>query len=127
MPERAITGEMFERLREATASNPAELTELCRDYLSEARATIGHLREAIAKRDAQRLRDRAHYLKGSSMMIGARELSQHCATLEQLARDGKLDDVETPLQHAVSALQAVEFELAARLGPAVVPAEGSAA
>ncbi len=118
---------MFDRLEQAASGDSAVLVELCRDYISEARSTILQLRDAIAAADAQRVRDRAHYLKGSSMMIGAQALSQCCASLEQFARDAKLDEAEPALQQAVAALEAVEAELAERLGPMVLPAEGSAA
>ena len=114
-------------MRQATAKDPAVLAELCRDYLVEARSTIIRLREALAANDAGVLRDRAHYLKGSSMMIGAGVLSQCCATLERMGRDSDLRDAKAMLDQAVVALEAVEGELTKAIGPAVLPAEGSAA
>lgn len=127
MSDSALTPEVFDRLRQATAKDPTVLAELCRDYLAEARATIIQLREALAANDAGVLRDRAHYLKGSSMMIGAGALSQCCATLERMGRDSDLRDAKAMLDQAVVALEAVEVELAKAIGPAVLPAEGSAA
>jgi len=127
MPEKAISREIFERLQQATAGNPETLTELCRDYVAEARASISRLRAALAEGDAREFRERAHYLKGSSMMLGARDLSQCCAMLEEMARNGRLAEAENALQQATAALQAVEAELAERLGPVVLPVEGSVA
>jgi|SRR5579862_4402789 len=126
MSERALVGDTFDRLEQATAGNKETLVELCRDYISEARSTIANLRDALAEDDAERLRDRAHYLKGSSMMLGAHTLSQHCAALEQLGRDRKVRDAGSALQEAIVALHAVEAELAERLGSTVIPAENSA-
>lgn len=122
-----IARENFDRLRQATAADPAVLAELCREYVAEARSTLVKLRKALAQLDAAEVRERAHYLKGSSLMIGARILAQCCARLEQMGRDSELDTAEPVLEQAITALKAVEDELARELGPVVLPAEGSAA
>lgn len=127
MNDNVLNSAVFERLQQATASQPAVLEELCRDYLSEARLTLVQLREAIAQHEASVVRERAHYLKGSSMMLGAQELTQACATLEGMGRDAKLAEADFALQQASAALKEVEKELAEIVGPAVLPAEGSAA
>jgi HPt (histidine-containing phosphotransfer) domain-containing protein len=125
--ERVISRDIFGRLQQATAGAPAVLSELCRDYVAEARNTISQLRAALAKGDAAQVRERAHYLKGSSLMIGARELSQHCATLEQMGRDSDLRTADAEVERVIAALQAVETELAEQVGPSALPSEGSAA
>jgi HPt (histidine-containing phosphotransfer) domain-containing protein len=122
-----IAREVFERLRQATAAEPGVLAELCREYVAEARSTLVKFRKALAQRDAAELRERAHYLKGSSLMIGARLLAHCCANLEQMARDSDLQAAEPVLGQAIAALKAVEDELTKELGPIVLPAEGSAA
>jgi HPt (histidine-containing phosphotransfer) domain-containing protein len=122
-----LNSAVFERLQQATASQPAVLEELCRDYVAEARLTLAQLREAVDQNDAGAVRERAHYLKGSSMMLGAQQLTQACASLEQMGRDAKLAEAESALQEAVADLKDVEAELAEIVGPAVLPAEGSAA
>jgi len=122
-----IAQEVFERLRQAAAADPGVLAELCREYVAEARSTMVRLRQALAQRDAAELRERAHYLKGSSLMIGAKILAQCCTTLEQMARDSDLQAAEPVLGQAMAALKAVEDELTRELGPVVLPAEGSAA
>ena len=118
---------IFERLQQATATQPGVLAELCREYVTEARSTLSKLRVAHAQGDAAEFRERAHYLKGSSMMIGAQVLSHTCATLEQMGRNGDLAAADSALQDAGAALRAVETQLAEIVGPAVLPAEGSAA
>jgi HPt (histidine-containing phosphotransfer) domain-containing protein len=125
--DNVLNSAVFERLQQATASQPAVLQELCRDYLTEARLTLAQLREAIERNDSGAVRERAHYLKGSSMMLGAQELTQACAALERMGRDAKLADAGPALQEAVAALKAVETELSEIVGPTVLPAEGSAA
>lgn len=127
MDELVLAPEVFDRLRQATAGDSAMLAELCREYVTEARATIANIRQALAHGDATQLRERAHYLKGSSMMIGAKTLAQHCAVLEQMGRDSALGGAEAALEQTVAALKAVEEELSRSVGSIALPAEGSAA
>ena len=108
-------------MRQAAANNPEMLVELCRDYIAEARTAVAEIRVALDAKDAARLRDRAHYLKGSSMMMGATELSQRCSRLEQMGRDSDLTGSESEYTGAVSALKEVEAELQHELGGAVLP------
>jgi HPt (histidine-containing phosphotransfer) domain-containing protein len=122
-----LAREVFDRLRQTTANNPEVLTELCRDYVFDARNAIAQIQQALSQSDAVQLRERAHYLKGSSMMLGARELAACCASLEQMGRDSELSGAEPALQRAVAALQTVEAELSQQLGGKVLPEEGSAA
>ncbi|MGB8888093.1 MAG: Hpt domain-containing protein [Candidatus Korobacteraceae bacterium] len=119
--------EVFERLRQATAKDPAVLVDLCREYLEEARNTLAQLREAFRVKDAMALRERAHYLKGSSLMVGASRLSQCCATLERMGRDSDFRGAEPMLDDTATALREVEVRLTEQVGPEVIPAEGSAA
>ena len=126
MTQPVIDRDIFNRLRQATANRPEMLIELCRDYVSEARSALAQVSEAITGGDAGRLRDRAHYLKGSSMMMGARDLSQSCAALEAMGRDDKLAGAQPELERAAAALKAVEADLVHELGPAILPEERSA-
>lgn len=123
----SIAPDVFDRLQTATAADPAELTGLCREYLAEARHTLAQLHGASAQQDAEQVRDRAHYLRGSSLVIGATAVAQSCAALELMGRESDLRDVARLLDETSAALNEVEAELAKRLGSAVVPAEGSAA
>ncbi len=122
-----ISSEIFGRLQQATAGDRETLSELCREYVTEARSTIVKLRQALSTGDAPEMRERAHYLKGSSMMIGAHQLTQCCATLEGMGRDSDLSGAEFALDQAIAALQAVEEELVREIGPMAIPADGSAA
>ena len=127
MAEAVLAREIFDRLRQATAGDTGVLAELCREYIGEARATIANLRQALTEGNAPEFRERAHYLKGSSLMIGARQLAQHCAALEQMGRDSDLTTAGPALDQTVAALRAVEEELIKDIGPVALPAEGSAA
>ena len=125
--DNSLASDVFDRLQKATTADPAELVGLCRDYLSEARHTLAQLRSALARLDAEQVRGQAHYLRGSSLVLGATVVAQSCATLELMSRNSDLDDGERLLDQISTALNDVETELAKRLGPSVVPVEGSAA
>jgi histidine phosphotransfer protein HptB len=122
-----IITDVFDRLLKAAAADPQELAGLCRDYLAEARRTLVNLQAALVQKDSGRMRDRAHYLRGSSLIIGASTLARLCGSLEQMGRDAQLHDAAPVLKQACEALDAVQAELARRLGQSVVPVEGSVA
>jgi histidine phosphotransfer protein HptB len=125
--DESIAPDVFDRLQKATAADPKELAGLCRDYLAEARHTLTQLSIALAQEDAGRLRDRAHYLRGSSLVIGATAVARCCAALEQMGRNSDFRGAAPLLDQTSVALDAVEAELAKRLAQSVVPVEGSAA
>lgn len=127
MGDSVLNRDIFGRLQQATAAQPGVLAELCHDYVVEARSTIAQLRAALAEENAGAVRERAHYLKGSSMMIGAGALSQSCATLELMGRGADLAAADPVLEEISASLKAVEAELAEIVGPMALPAEGSAA
>jgi HPt (histidine-containing phosphotransfer) domain-containing protein len=125
--DQVLNSAVFQRLQQATESKPGVLSELCHDYIMEARSTVVQLQQALDGSDAAKLRERAHYLKGSSMMLGAQKLSQVCATLERMGREANLTEAAPAVCEASEALREVELELAQVVGPSVLPAEGSAA
>jgi HPt (histidine-containing phosphotransfer) domain-containing protein len=126
MTEDSIAPAIFDRLRKATAADPAELVSLYRDYLAEARQTLLQLRSAWAEKDAEKLRDRAHYLRGSSLIMGTTAMARYCASLELMGRNAEFRDTAVLLDQTSAALNAVEAELIKQLGPTVLPVEGSA-
>jgi HPt (histidine-containing phosphotransfer) domain-containing protein len=132
MPQRLMTdspiaSDAFDRLRQATASRPAELIELCQEYLTEAGQTLAQLRNLFTLKQAEDFRNRAHYLRGSSMVMGAIAVTQCCASLEAIGKKGDLNEAEPLLDQLAAALLAVEQEFVKMLGPDVLPARGSAA
>lgn len=127
MTDESLASDVFERLQKATSANPAELAELCQHYLIEARRTLTQLRNALSEKDAPQLRDRAHYLRGSSLVIGAVAVARCCADLEQMGRNSELRDAAALLDRTAAALDSVQVELAKRLGQPLAPVEGSAA
>lgn len=125
--DQPIAPDVFGRLQTATGADPGELAGLCRDYLAEARRSLAHLRSALANRDAGRFRDRAHYLRGSSLVMGATVVAHCCTLLEQMGLNSDLHDAAPLLEQTSQALDAAQAELAQRLGASVVPVDDSAA
>ena len=127
MTDECIASEVFDRLRKATVADPEVLAGLCRDYLAEARQTLRQLGAALKQKNAAQVRERAHYLRGSSLVIGATAVARCCAALEEMGRNSELQGAPPIVEEATMALDAVQQELARLVGPSVIPAEGSAA
>jgi HPt (histidine-containing phosphotransfer) domain-containing protein len=93
----------------------------------EARTTLPQLQAAAASQKAEEIHNRAHYLKGSSLMLGAKKVVQCCVTLDEMGRAGDFSSMRQILEETAAALNEVEAELGKRLGPEALPAAGSAA
>ena len=114
-------------MQKATASNPTELVELYREYLVEARRTLAEVHAALLRGNSEELRAGAHYLKGSSQVVGATVVARYCAALEEKGRNRALSATDALLEQTVTALGSVEVELEKMLGKAALPSAGSAA
>jgi DNA-binding response OmpR family regulator len=71
---------VIDRFREAGA--PDFTRRLIDQFVLEACARVGTLKEAAGRSDAQALNATAHSLKGSSMIMGAARLAALCAQVE---------------------------------------------
>jgi PAS domain S-box-containing protein len=94
--------------------DPALLLALCggdgaaakgilEEFLQATRDDLDELREALDRKDRPALARQAHRVKGSSAMVGARELAQRAAELEACARNDSADWSE--LQGRVAGMQ----------------------
>ena len=72
-----------------------QVSDLYRIRLPESIAAIGR---AVTAGDATALRDEAHGLKGSSLMLGATSIAELCGELEQLGKDRRFGESETILK-----------------------------
>ena len=129
MPENEtmLASQVFEQLQHAMASDPAGFTDLYRDYLADAWQMIALLRDAVQQQRAEEVCAKAHRLKGSSMVLGARAVAQCAAGLEESGRNADMQGACAMLERTQQALQQVQSELEGRLGAGVVPADKSAA
>jgi HPt (histidine-containing phosphotransfer) domain-containing protein len=124
--ETPLTSDIFDQLERAMPGDRAGLTELYRDYLADAWETVQFIREAVQRpHQPEEIRQKAHCLKGSSLVLGARMVAQHASILEESARNSGANE-ECTLDKMIEAIRAVQKELATRLGGEVIP-EGRAA
>ncbi len=124
--ETPLTSEVFDQLQRAMAADRTGLTELYRDYLADAWETVRFMRETIQRpHQPEEIRQKAHCLKGSSLVLGARAVARQASILEESTRESAATDAGT-LDNIVDAIRAVETELAARLGVEVIPGRTAA-
>ncbi|MGB7244588.1 MAG: Hpt domain-containing protein [Sulfitobacter sp.] len=62
-------------------------------FLEEVEGTIARLRQNPA---ADTLEEELHFLKGSALNLGFRQLASHCQFGEALASQGQSDEIELP-------------------------------
>ena len=125
--ETHLTSAVFDQLRMAMSADPEGLTGLYRDYLADAWQSLQSLGESIKQGQVEEVRARAHYLKSSSLVLGAQGVARQAAVLEEAAAMQDLKNTAKPLAAARTALRKVQAELAERLGGGVHPADKTAA
>lgn len=108
------------------ADDPGGLADLYRQYLTEAGRTLHELRNAFVQKDGEMLRRHAHYLKGSSQVVGVPEVARRCAVLEELGSRADFGQAEQALATTSAAIATAQQELVRRLGALVIPAEDPA-
>jgi two-component system sensor histidine kinase/response regulator len=80
------------RLLEQFGDEPEIIAELRDLFLEDLPQQIARMRQAVATGDSDTLARAAHSLKGASGTFGAERVYRVTQALEQLARDGKLDE-----------------------------------
>jgi HPt (histidine-containing phosphotransfer) domain-containing protein len=76
-------------LAELSWDGTRQLRDLIDVFLRDSTSRIAELRLAIADDDGERIAELAHSLAGSSANLGAKELAEHCRTLQRGARAGE--------------------------------------
>jgi HPt (histidine-containing phosphotransfer) domain-containing protein len=125
--ETPLSSAVFDQLRQAMSNDSAGFAALYRDYLTDAWETFQNLRESINQRQFDDIQAKAHYLKSSSLVLGA-PLVARCATeVERAALAKDLSDAGALMEQTKRTLRQVQTELAERLGNTVIPANHDAA
>jgi len=125
--ETTLTSGVFDQLRLAMAADPAAFTGLYRDFLADARESWQVLREGVQAGQVESVRAKAHYLKSSSLVLGAPVVARYAAMLEESAIQHESEKFGSLLAEVEKALQDVQAELTKRLGAGVIPADETAA
>ena len=125
--ETTLQSAVFDQLRAAMTADPAGLAALYRDYLADAWQSFQILRESVLQRKFAKVQERAHYLKSSSLVLGAHGVARHATRLEDAAIAGDFSELGGVLDDMQNTLRDVQLELVDRLGPSVLPAGETAA
>ena len=98
----------------ANLGNEELLREMAEIFLSQVPGLVEDLETARRTGNAGDLRRAAHTLKGSALVVSAHPLAEAAFRLENLARDGRLEELlpaqrelEDKLEHCKSALKAI--------------------
>lgn len=116
-PARRINQAALETLRQMEANGAANiLQKVLKIFIETSPSMLAKMQDAAAGGDLGALRDAAHTLKSSAANVGAADLSELCARLEALARQGDVGSclammgaVESEFEWAAEAL-ALELE-----------------
>ena len=79
----ALDRDVLDQLREDLGGTAA-LREVIRSFLDQTPTALAALREAAERADVPAIRRAAHRIKGTSSILGARELSEQCAQIERV-------------------------------------------
>jgi signal transduction histidine kinase/DNA-binding response OmpR family regulator len=116
-----------ELLRLQTPVRPHFVRDLVARFVADAGLLLTTLQSAAAAADAERLRETAHALKGSSRNLGAKPLSLLCESLERRATEGKLDGATELVARVADELAKARQELERLGAPARATVSGSPA
>ena len=109
----ALDRERLETLRELDMDGDAGFfISLLETYRQSARADLDAMKGALACGAFDKLRDKAHSLKGSSRNIGAEEIGDMCQEMEALAGAQSKGDAEELLQRLSREFARAEQEIA---------------
>ena len=106
-----LDADRVQELRDLTGSDE-DFVQFLDLFLSKLNGSLGEIRAAMDRQDANGLRMAAHSLKGSSSFVGVTELTELCLQIEMLAHDGAMQEALTAaaglpdvVERARSALQ----------------------
>jgi HPt (histidine-containing phosphotransfer) domain-containing protein len=88
------------------------LAEVVDVFLADAPALITSLRSSLERQDTEELRRAAHTLKSNGSTLGAAAFAELCRTVEQHAKDGRLDGVSQLVDRIEQQYQTVQEALA---------------
>jgi CheY-like chemotaxis protein len=94
---------------------PSMLGRVIQVYLTTTPDLLSAMREGVAHRDTEAVRQAAHSLKSASANLGATQLAQMCQALEGQARTGACPESPVEVDALETAFQQVRRELEAEL------------
>jgi signal transduction histidine kinase/DNA-binding response OmpR family regulator/HPt (histidine-containing phosphotransfer) domain-containing protein len=110
----ALDRDVLDQLREDLGGTAA-LREVIRSFLEQTPSVISALRDAAARADVPSIRRSAHMIKGTSSILGARELSEHCAEIERVGQTGCIADAGSRVIAVEASYRTIEAALKAEI------------
>ena len=99
-------------LEELQATTDAEfVAEIVDAFCEDTPRYIAELRESLTRQDLDTFRRAAHSIKSSSKIVGALSLASQAAELEQMARDGKLENAAAKTESLAASYDSVQHAL----------------
>jgi HPt (histidine-containing phosphotransfer) domain-containing protein len=95
-----VDWDVLARLQADLGDDEAIVIEVLEMFLADTPQQLDRMRQALAAAAAHDLRHAAHTLKSTSASVGALALAACCRELEELARDGALDQAAPLVQQA---------------------------
>jgi CheY-like chemotaxis protein len=106
----ALDRDVLYQLREDLGGTAA-LREVIRSFLDQTPSVLSALRDAAARADVPSIRRAAHMIKGTSSMLGARELSEQCAEIERVGQTGCITDADSRVISVEASYRTIEAAL----------------
>src|SRR5262249_31937940 len=106
--------DVLNQLREDLGGTAA-LREVIRSFLAQTPSVLSALRDAAARADVPRIRRAAHMIKGTSSILGARELSEQCAEIERVGQTGCIADAGSRVIAVEASYRTIEASLKAEI------------
>jgi signal transduction histidine kinase/CheY-like chemotaxis protein/HPt (histidine-containing phosphotransfer) domain-containing protein len=110
----ALDRDVFDQLHEDLGGTAA-LREVIRSFLDQTPSVLSALRDAAARADVPSIRRAAHMIKGTSSMLGARELSEQCAEIERVGQTGCIADAGSRVIAVEASYRTIEAALKAEM------------
>ncbi len=92
--------------------DPAPVVKVIRLFLEEAPRQVDAVGKALSGGEPEEARRAAHSLKSSAASLGARDLSERSAKIEELTKAGRIDAVHPLLEPLRRSLQRTSAILA---------------
>lgn len=103
---------------ENLAATAAERADILLDYMTQTRSDFAGLQASPGLQDLPDRARIAHRMKGSSRLVGARDMAAACEKMEQAVQQGSPEDALLAQAAMALALQGLESKFAERLGAA---------
>jgi signal transduction histidine kinase/CheY-like chemotaxis protein/HPt (histidine-containing phosphotransfer) domain-containing protein len=113
-PGTELDRDVLDQLREDLGGTAA-LREVIRSFLDQTPAALSALRDAAARADVASIRRAAHMIKGTSSILGARELSEQCAEIERVGQNGCIADAGARVIAVETSYRTIEAALKAEI------------